>query len=507
VARNPITGQTLPGTFIGTEVPGVGNRFNGAIQAGTNGLPAGMMQTRGIQWAPRLGFSWSPFGPGGKWVVRGGGGVSYTRIPGQTTFNALSDPPSLTEATLYYGSFDGLNGSTPLQAVGQSTGVVRDGHIPTVYTFNFGIQRELKFGMLLDASYVGTISNHLLGIYPYNNLAPGSAWLAQNQDPTLATTSSTILGANALSPNFYRPFLGYGGQVPLVSNVANGSLAGFSSNSNYNALQVSVKKRLSHGLQIGSNYTWSKALGTESSEYNNGSSPLPFGSPLSSVSVRRVNYGPLGFDHRQSLNIDVVYNIPSVAKKGSFLDHMVTSWLVSGWQLSAIGGYSSGAPQIATFAMTGVGQTTLNQEITGSADIAPRAILACNPTTSGPKTSADWINLSCIQPAQKGSIGADSGPGAFRGLGYRNWDASIMKRFRVGPDEKRYMQIRFETYNTFNHTEWSGINLVPSFSPTTNAITNLQSYTAGVGGGLLGYGALNGERNARNVQLGAKFVF
>ena len=78
-----------------------------------------------------------------------------------------------------------------------------------------------------------------------------------------------------------------------------------------------------------------------------------------------------------------------------------------------------------------------------------------------------YINLACIQPGVKGSIGADSGSGAFRGLGYRNWDASMMKKFSLGQDGRRYMQIRFETYNTFNHTEWNGINLTPSFSPTT----------------------------------------
>ena len=172
-------------------------------------------------------------------------------------------------------------------------------------------------------------------------------------------------------------------------------------------------------------------MGTESSEYNNGATPLP-SAALSSVNVRAVNYGPLGFDHTNSFNLDVVYNLPNVGAKGSFLDNVVARQLLGGWQISAIAGYAGGAPQIATYAITGVGQTTLNQEITGSADIAPRGVLTCNPTTSGPKTSAQWIDISCIQPAQKGSIGADSGPGAFRGLGYRNWDASIMKRFALG---------------------------------------------------------------------------
>ena len=72
---------------------------------------------------------------------------------------------------------------------------------------------------------------------------------------------------------------------------------------------------------------------------------------------------------------------------------------------------------------------------------------------------------------------------------------------------RRYAQIRFEAYNVFNHTEWSGINLTPSFSPATGAITNFQSYVPGQGGGIFGYGALNAVRAARSVQLGAKFVF
>lgn len=220
-----------------------------------------------------------------------------------------------------------------------------------------------------------------------------------------------------------------------------------------------------------------------------------------------MNYGPLGFDRRQYINIDLIYNLPSAAIKGTFLDNIVGRELLGGWQLSAIAGYASGAPQIATYGLTGVSQALLNQEITGSADIAPRGVLTCNPTASGPKNPADFINLTCIQPASKGSIGADSGPGAFIGLGYRNWDASMMKKFALGRDSHRYMQMRFETYNVFNHTEWSGINLTPSFSPTTGAITNFQSYVKGQGGGIFGYGALNAVRTPRVVQLGAKFYF
>ena len=504
VARNPVTGATLPSAFIGTEVPGIGNQFNGAVQAGTNGIPDGMMQSRGVQWAPRLGFSWSPFGANGKMVVRGGGGISYNRTEGQTVFNELADPPSLVESSLYYGNVNGLNSTaTPLQPVGQSTGSAPDGHIGTIYNFNFGIQRELPWKGLLDVAYVGTIGNHLLTLSPFNNIAPGAAWLPQNQDPTLATTSGTVLGANALAPNFYRPYLGYAGAVPMAANNANGSLATFGSNSNYNGMQVAYKKRMSNGIQFNVNYTWSKALGTFSQEYNNSSVATPFGNPVSSVNVRAVNYGPLLYSRTNSLNIDIVDNLPNGAIRNTFLDNVVGKALLNGWQLSAIAGYASGAPQIAYFTLQNVSQQVQNQEFTGSADIQPRATLACNPMTSGPKTQTDFINLSCMGEGLHGSIGADSGSGAFNGLGYRNWDSSMMKKFQLGGDSRRFVQIRFETYNVFNHTEWSGLNLTPTFNPATNAITNLPTN----GGGIFGYGALNVVRPARTVQLGAKLTF
>ena len=503
VARNPVNGTTLPAAFIGTEVPGIGNQFNGMIVQGQSGVPNGLMKSRGIQWAPRLGFSWSPFGANGKMVVRGGGGISYNREEGQLVQELVADPPLLVESSLYYGTISGLANTAALQPVGQALGTAMDGHVPTIYNFNLGIQHELPWKALLDLSYVGTVGRHLLSINPFNDIAPGAAWLPKNQDPTLATTSSTVLGANALAPNFYRQYLGYAGQVNMIANNTVGSLATWGGTSNYNALQMSYKKRFSNGIQFNANYTWSRALGTLSAEFNNGSTTNLFLNPVSPVNVKAVNYGPLSYSRTNSLNIDIVDNLPNGAIRHSFLDNFVGKALLNGWQLSLIGGYSSGAPQIATFTIQGVSQQVQNQEFTGSPDIQARATLACNPTASGPKTQADFINLSCMGEGLHGSIGADSGSGAFLGLGYRDWDGSMMKKFQIGGESKRYFQIRFEAYNFPNHTEWSGLNLTPTFSPTTGQITNLPTN----GGGIFGYGALNAVRAARVVQLGARFSF
>lgn len=84
-----------------------------------------------------------------------------------------------------------------------------------------------------------------------------------------------------------------------------------------------------------------------------------------------------------------------------------------------------------------------------------------------------------------------------------------MKKFQFGADSRRFMQVRFEAYNAFSHTEWPGINLTPCFSPSTGQITNLASSASGQGSGIFGFGALNAIRagSPRVVQLGAKVYF
>lgn len=494
VARNPLTGATLPAAYVGTEVPGVGNYLNGMAQAGTNGVPRGLAPSRGVQWDPRLGFSWSPIE---KTVIRGGGGIFSTRIELDEVLNGVNAPPITLVSQLNYGNVSNVAAGTPLQPVVSAIAIGRDGKVPTAYNFNLGVQRELPGKTLLDVSYVGTIENHLIGDVQYNAVPLGSAWLPQSQNPTLATTASTILGANALPANFYRPYLGVAGLGVQTNTGAPGTMVTHGFNSNYNSMQVTLQHRAGKHLSIGVNYTWSKALGTISGDF----------AAVNPFNTRAANYGPLSFDRRQYINVDYIYNIPDGAPQGSFLDNVVGRTILNGWQLSGITGFSAGAPLTASYTYQNVSQTVINQEITGSADVAPRAVLVCNPTTTGPHTIQQYINTSCILPAPKGSIGSDSGPGAFRGLGYRNWDASMMKKVALGKDTSRFIAFRFEAYNVFNHTEWSGFNATPTFNQQTGAITNFQSYTPGQGGGWNGYGALNAVRAARSVQLGARLVF
>ena len=481
LALDPFTGKTAPAVLIGAIVPGHGNINNGLVQAGANGYPRGLMDSRGLQYGPRLGLVWSPGGVNGKTVVRMGGGAFYERLEGNVAYGQVNNPPVLRSAQVWYGNLANLADTAATDFPVNARGISKDGHIPTVYNYSFGIQRQLPSGFLLDASYVGSQSRHLVTSMPFNQAGWGSAWLPQNQDPTVTPKYD---GTTTLPVNMYRPYLGYTGP---------GSIYTFGGSANYNALQVTMNRRMRNGLQVGMAYTWSKALGTASA----------IGGTNHPTDLRKAQYGPLSFSRTQILAVNYVYSLPNFARKGSFLDNVAGKTVLNGWQLSGIATFSSGAPDNVTYSMTGVGATLLNRQITGSEDYAPRVVMTCNPNRSGgDRTLYAFINTSCFAPAKKGSVGMDSGTGRITDPGVNNWDLSIFKKIQLGGDSGRYIQIRGESFNAFNHTQWSAFNNTAQFN-ATGQIVNL----ANAGGGRFGFGALSTNRAQRIIQIAAKLYF
>src|SRR5262249_32762137 len=148
-----------------------------------------------------------------------------------------------------------------------------------------------------------------------------------------------------------------------------------------------------------------------------------------------------------------IYDIPSIARRGSFLDNAVAKVVVNGWQLSGLTSMSVGAPVNVTYSVTGIGAAQLNRQITGSEDIAPRVVFTCNPNLSrGDRNIDAFINTSCFAPAAKGSQQMDSGLNRLRGPGLHQWDMSLFKNVRLGENANRRLQLRLEAFNVFNHT-------------------------------------------------------
>src|SRR5262249_33190630 len=398
----------------------------------------------------------------------------------------------------------------PLAAAGLSA----EGKLPTVYNFNFTVQRELPGRMVLDVGYVGTPTRHGLARQPFNEPGFGAAWLPQNQDPTRSVTATTVLGDNALPIDLYRPYPGYVGVGVAVGQSglgAGGFISTYGSSANYNALQLGINRRVARSLMFGLNYTWSKAMGTDT-DYQFVGNPL---------NHRKADYGLLTFDRTQDLVFNYSYNLPAVSKKVAVLDNPAARFLLDHWQVTGItsllsrvpicGGRGAGTQTSASgsYAVQGVSGATLNRRITGNEGWSPRPVLSCNPNlASADRTLSAWINTSCFHPAAVGSTGMDSAIRPIRGPGLENWDMSIFKNVPFG-EEARYLQLRIEFYNVWNHTNWSFLNVTPTFDNAGN-ITNLAGTS---GGGRFGFGALNtvrtvaGAGGPRQIQLAAKFYF
>ncbi len=477
---NPITGQYGPAALIGAII-NTGNGFVNGLYANGMGLsgqnyPEGLIDGAGIKLAPRIGIAYR-FDP--KTVIRFGGGVFRDRFQGNPVFDMLPNPPSTNSPQFYYGNLAAIPpASAGIYFPANVNGFDKHGEIPTTYNYNFTVQRELPFSILMDVGYVGSIANHI--IYRYNkNAAPlGSAWLPVNQDPTKTPLYD---GTTAKPVNFYRPYAGY----------ADSTVVGFGANSNYHSMQLAVNRRMGRDLTFGVAYTWSKVLGTTTDDYTSNN---PF-------NTRVADYGPMPYDHTHTLVFNYVYNLPKFVK-GDSTGEKFAKQIVNGWQVSGITTMQTGSPTNISFAVTGWGN--LNERYTGSPNIGPRVVYT--GPTAYPKDQYAWFSSNQFAlPALKSSQGFDSAIRPLRLPGDHNWDVSVYKNFQFTKVESRYIQLRLEMFNAPNHPRFSSVNTSATFD-TSGKLINLPTALGG-NGGRFGFGSLTDTRDPRIIQLAAKIYF
>jgi hypothetical protein len=484
VGRNPLTGAEVPRALIGALVNNNQGYLNGLYAngvglSGASDYPRGLIEDRGLHYAPRIGIAYQFME---KTVLRAGGGVFYDRFQGNPVFDMLPNPPSTTRPTYFYGSLSTLSSLQGTFFPADVRGFDRAGHVPTTYNYNVSIQRQLPSKMLLDVGYVGSSAQHLLSRTNYNHMPLGSAWLPQNQDPTVA--NPTRDGRTTLPVNLYRPYAGYGTL----------SVTNFGAMSNYNSLQVSLTRNLAQGLQFGLAYTFSKALGTASGD----------GDDLHPTNFRMANYSLLSFDAPHNLVLNFVYDVPKLARGSNMLDNPIGRTVFNGWQVSGLASMRSGAPSNIGVSFTGLGGADVNRIYTGSETVGPRVVLRGNPMTGSKATDA-YINTSVFAAPSIGSQGLESAQRIVRLPKINNWDISVFKNLNLGA-ESRFLQLRLEMFNAPNHTQYTDYNRTAQFNPTTGALTNLPTSQGG-GGGRYGFGAITGARDPRIIQLAVKLYF
>jgi hypothetical protein len=464
--------QPLPatGTLNGYIVP---NNYRLPLPAGVTKIGSRSLAANDIplsNFGPRLGFAWQPSGTNGSTVVRGGGGLFYTLPNGNSVLQTLGGQPfvssaSLTNAnnqtstfqtpytvTLTPGVWRLLSPTANPQTV---TAVAENINVPMVVQYNLETERQLPAKLVLEVGYVGTRGTRLAEGRNINR-----AFLVSPQNPINGVTTNSTTSANIQARVPYQGFSPTG--VTLIETY------GFS---NYNSLQTTLKRQMSHGVYVQGAYTWSKAM-TSVTGGDGTNGVFEGGSGNSNDPNNRFQrWGPAGYDRTNRLVVAYTWSLPNW-RSGNSLERVVTS----GWKLNGTTTFQSGKPMI--FTDTGNG-TAYGTQSTARAQFAPGMGNGNILNKNGGTMLSRIKNNTYLNPGNTGKTGAvfmtapavansvlnngapatdfgNSSVGAARGPGNDNWDMAIVKSTRVGGlREDATLDFRTEFFNVWNHPEYS----------------------------------------------------
>jgi hypothetical protein len=484
-------------------------------------MPKNALNSNLSHFAPRAGFAYDVFGDG-KTSLRGGGGIFYdSRAEGMlsnrfvdewpfspqfilstagnssptagSTAGSFSDPLCTLPATQAALNCSGAQLTSypkfpspfpapanfaynpPFNEIAVTYDPSGVDHLTSVYEWNLTLERQLPAGLLLRAAYVGSRTLHILETQYYNAGVPCNAPtsnVACNGKANVGLANLTVCEAT-------------GGTVASCQGNANLSGAQFKPNTfsttvqadindinaNYNALQTSVEKRMSHGFTLLANYTYSKSLddlpfGEGVTGFDTGYSALPLNNP----DRHKFDYGPSSFDHTHVFTGSYVWQSPTLNGHGSLIHQ-----LFGDYELGGIVSAASGRPitvlQGTELSGTGIG----NDRGTLISGASPYSATTCGATVN----CVSWLNLAAFQPTKVGGVNnalifgtfGDVGKNALRLPHTVNWDMQLAKNFLI--TERWRLQLRVEYFNLFNH---------PNFAPegistgTVNSTDNITSF-------------------------------
>lgn len=447
------TGNTIspasPGLGVSPNplLAGVPFYLNGIGLAGKNGIPVGLVKNNWATFGPRVGFAYDLAGDH-RTVVRGGFGTMYERIQGNDMYNGGPNQPFSASVTLNNVGLSspgaalstGVAQTAPI-TVGSITGLAYSDYKPPVsYQYSIGFERELAPNSVLSVAYVGNQNRHQ-NDYRETNL-PNQSTL----------TSLSTLPGGTIPYNLAVPYLGFN-SIKLGENAGNG---------HYNGLQVNLHSQIKNDLTLQVAYTFSKAIdpSTGGDLYN-----------VSDPYNRAYDNGPSVLDRTHIALVNFVYEVPFFRSS----QHRVIKSTIGGWELSGIVTMETGLP--------------LNITLNGSQGSNGLDNATNRPNFSGnvsyPGTIAAFFNTSGFATPAVGSWGTLT-KGAVRGPGRNNWNLSLFKSFLFSESRGSRFELRVETFNTWNHTEFKDVS---------------------TGFGSSNFGQVTSTWDPRVFQLGAKLVF
>ncbi len=492
----------------------------GLVFPGDPNCSASGYRTKFNDFGPRLGFAWSPSfgrfsGGPGNMSIRGGIGAYYNRgeeevtlqnlnaVPFSTTSGGINDAggiPSFkapfTDVHCVDQNGNAIAGCTPskgpvsiankfpfsppkpgtpvnfAQFLPLSLNVI-DPNLqdPIAYNYNLTVQRQVPGQIIMTVGYVGAMGRHLVQDFELNPMINPSGCAADPacQNAALNGQQFSVAGIGD-NPNFYKY------NAMTFASLGNQQSTG---TSNYNALQVTANKALSHGLTFLASYTWSHSLDFSSSFENSGFG-LRANNPFNGIH----DYGDSAFDARHRFVFSYDYLIPS----WNHLRGMgwMPSRITDGWQITGIYTLQTGFP--ITIGDSGFTSLTCDAKVFYDCWDAPNvngSVKFLNPRSNPGGAGNFWFDPASFSVATVGTYGNEN-RNNFHGPGINNVDMALYKNTRI--TEGTSLQLRIEFYNIMNHTQFTNSSID----------TDVQSGT---------FGQLFSAANSRLIQLGAKFAF
>lgn len=501
---NPASAPQVTGA--GNRVAGTGNFCNGLIvnsqnyQTAVNCTPTvspfgdRVVDTPKMDFAPRFGLAWDPFGKG-RTVIRTGYGIYHEQVLVGFAEQIIGvNPPYQENFTITNTRLDNPAAGTtapPSAAASTIRGMDTNWRTPYMQHWSLDFQHQLTNRTVVTVGYFGSKGTHLVGVTEINDLPPGLALnsLCAPGNNTTATPGVTlvrcqpagyafrntatatgnpnVVGATTFTDNAIldqlRPYRGYRSITMLQPRY----------NSNYHSLQVSAQHRFAKESQVQLAYTFSKNLTDSQNDRSN--------APQDTYDTK-AEYSRATLDRRHVFSLNYIYQLPFFTDQNGFVGKTL-----GGWQASGIINLQSGLPFTAT---------TSNYDAAGlgnnpAAIAGNRPNLLCDPNANAPHTLQQYFNTACFQqnPAAtatglSNNVGT-AGRGIIEGPPTYRVDFTMTKIFRF--TENLRLQIRAEAFNVFNHTNFRSF-----------VSTNVTSTSFGIVGAV---------RDPRTIQLGAKFYF
>ena len=331
------------------------------------------------------------------------------------------------------------------------------------HNMNYNLQMEYSLNdkVVAQLGYVGTQGRHLLSILDINQATPQNLNLITDPDSTIQSEKQNY--AVQISRPYFSTFPNYS-YINQIESIGD---------SNYSALQATLRVSNWHRLTAQAAYTWSHSF-DDVTAYR--------GSLPQNSTNFKGDYGQSDFDQRNIFTGLITYNVPDGRKFKA---------LTSGWQANSLLTFHGGLP----FSVLS------SADNSGTFEYVQRAVQVGNPYLGGKqeKVNTDWLNPAAFQDGPAGTFAGTTRRNIYAGPGYSDVDVSVFKNTKIG--ERVTAQLRVEMFNLFNRT-----NFAPIAGLNPNNVTNgsfALSDTIGDYNGAPGIGS--GE--PFNTQVALKIIF